>query len=430
MNYEESIIWISSFEKYGMKLGLDRISYICKKLGNPQNNYKIIHVGGTNGKGSVCKFLGSILSFSGFKVGIYISPHLQRFSERFVINNKEISKSDISSLVEKIKPIVEDMNRNGDNPTYFEILTAMAFQYFNDQKVEFAVIEVGLGGRFDATNIVQPILTIITNVSLEHQVELGKSLEKIAYEKAGIIKKDIPVITASKKEALNIVKNRCKETNSNLIIIDNKKWKRLNDQEFIIKGFLKDYKIKPNIKGFFQGENIALSIFAIENLHMNGVFIPDENIIEGIKIAENPGRMEIISNDPFILLDGAHNISGISALKKTIKTDFTYDKIILIIGILSDKNIEEMLEIIIPLADTIITTKSDNKRAIEPIILKEKIKKINQIKNVTSINQIQKAIDYAKDLAKKDDLILISGSLFTVGNAREYLLKNKEKLLN
>ena len=230
------------------------------------------------------------------------------------------------------------------------------------------------------------------------------------------------MITAAKKEALEIIKTKCKEKKSNLIIIDNKIWKRLHNQEFIINGHLKDYQVKRNIIGFFQGENIALSIFATEILQMNGVFITDENIIEGIKNAENPGRMEIISNNPIILLDGAHNISGMSALKDAIKADFIYDNLILIIGILSDKNIDEMLNIIIPIADIVITTKSDNKRAINPSILKEKIKKMDKCKKVFSIDKIGNAVDQAKNLAKKDDLILITGSLFTVGNARDYLL--------
>lgn len=423
MNYKDAIDWISSFQKHGMKLGLERIRYICKKLGNPQDNYYIIHVGGTNGKGSVCKFIGSILTSAGYKVGIYTSPHLQRFSERFVINDQEISKSDIICLVEIIKPIVEEMIRKGENATYFEIVTAMVFQYFSSQKVDFALIEVGLGGRFDATNIVKPSLTIITNVSLEHQDVLGEDIGKITYEKAGIIKKNIPIITAAKDDAFQIIKEKSKKKNSDLILVDYDRWEKKGKQDYIIHGLLKDYNVKSKMMGEFQGDNIALSIIAIEKLQMKGVFITDDNIREGIINTENPGRIDVISTYPSIILDGAHNISAMEALKNTIENDFEFDKLILIIGILKDKNIDEMLEIIIPITDVVITTKSDNMRAIDPSTLKEKIKKVDPGKNLFSFNEIEKAIDYANNLVKKDDIILITGSLFTVGNARDYLIK-------
>jgi dihydrofolate synthase/folylpolyglutamate synthase len=218
MNFEDCINWLYSFEKFGIKLGLERITYICTKLEDPQNNYKIIHVGGTNGKGSVSKFLESILVKSGHNVGVYTSPHLQRFSERFVVNNEEISESELVLLIEKVKPIVDDMVVNNNTPTFFEIVTAMAFQYFKDKKVEFAIIEVGLGGRFDATNIVNPMITIITNVSLDHQDRLGNKIEDIAFEKAGIIKSEIPVITAATGTALDIIKKISEEKNSDIYV--------------------------------------------------------------------------------------------------------------------------------------------------------------------------------------------------------------------
>ncbi|MCK5636678.1 MAG: bifunctional folylpolyglutamate synthase/dihydrofolate synthase, partial [Thermoplasmatales archaeon] len=197
MNYEETIEWLYSFEKFGIKLGLERITHICKKLGNPQKNYKVIHVGGTNGKGSVCRFLQSILTLNGYKVGVYTSPHLQRFTERFIIDNNEMLKGDVVKLIEKIKPIIDDMLKKENTPTFFEIVTAMAFLCFKDKNVDFAIVEVGLGGRFDATNIVEPIVSVITNVSLEHQDRLGDKIDDIAFEKAGIIKDNIPVITGA-----------------------------------------------------------------------------------------------------------------------------------------------------------------------------------------------------------------------------------------
>ena len=246
MNFKDCIDWLNSFEKYGIKLGLDRIKHICKILGNPQDCYKIIHVGGTNGKGSVCKFLETILVKNGYIVGTYTSPHLQHFSERIVVNKNQISENEIIKLVEKIKPIVNRMIDDNETPTYFEIVTSIAFQYFKEKNVDYAIIEVGLGGRFDATNIVNPIVSVITNVTYDHQNILGDDIKDIAFEKAGIIKKDIPVVTAATGEALNVIKKVAIENNSNVNIIDNN-WKLVNakqdPKEFIIKGSIKDYKI-------------------------------------------------------------------------------------------------------------------------------------------------------------------------------------------
>ena len=423
MNYDESIDWLYSFEKFGIKLGLERIIHICKELGNPQKNLKIIHVGGTNGKGSVCRFLQSILSLNGYKVGVYTSPHLQRFSERFLIDNKEISQNDVALLSEKIKPIIDEMVKNNYTPTFFEIVTAMAFQYFSDIKVDYAIIEVGLGGRYDATNIVDPIITVITNVSLEHQNILGKNIEDIAFEKAGIIKKSIPVTTATDGKTLDIIQKVATENNSPITIVDNSSWKKTSGgidwQGFLINGSLKDYNVKTLIPGEFQGKNIAVSLSTIETLQMNGIYITDESIIEGIEKTTNPGRMEIVSFEPIILLDGAHNIDGIKSLKKTLKDDFVYERLNLVFGILSDKNVQEMLDIITPIADTIILTKSHNNRACSPSKLKEMITE----RDVVVMDEISKAIDYAKKISNKQDLICITGSLFTVGESKDYLDK-------
>ena len=198
MDFEETLDWLYGFQKFGIKLGLERINHIAKELGDPQKKYKLIHVGGTNGKGSVCKFLESVLSSSGYNVGVYTSPHLQHISERIVVGNNRITDDELILLVNKIKPIVDGMLEKENVPTFFEVFTALAFQYFSDKNVDFAVIEVGLGGRYDATNIVDPAISIITNVSLEHQNVLGKNIEKIAFEKAGIIKINVSVINASK----------------------------------------------------------------------------------------------------------------------------------------------------------------------------------------------------------------------------------------
>jgi len=425
MNSDEAYSWINSFERFGIKLGLERIGILAEKLGNPQKNYKVIHIAGTNGKGSVCKYSASILATSGYSVGVYTSPHLQRFSERITVDNEEIADDDIVSLIKKIKPIVEKMS---DKPTYFEITTTMAFQYFSDKKIDFAVIEVGLGGKYDATNIVDPMVSVITNISLEHTDILGKTIKDIALQKAGIIKDDVAVVTSAKDDALKVIKEVSKEKNSQVYIIDEKSWKRLysdtKGQEFTIKGDLTDYSVKTSMLGKYQGENIALSIVSVENLQTKGVYIPETSIIDGIAKATNPGRLEVIRHKPLILLDGAHNPGGMQTLRAALDDDFDYEKLILVLGILADKDIGSMLSTIVPAADTIVVTKSHNSRACEPSKLKEMIEKLDCGKKVVVEDWIPDAIKYAESIAKKNDLICIAGSLFTVGEAREYLVEN------
>ena len=422
MNYKEAISWLNSFQRFGIKLGLERIKYICKKLGNPQDKYQIIHVGGSNGKGSVCQFLKSILCINGYRVGVYTSPHLQSLSERFVVDGKEISEKEIVSLVEKIKPIVDEME---DIPTFFEVTTAMAFQYFSDRKVEYAIIEVGLGGRFDATNIVNPLVSVITNVSLEHQDRLGKKIEDISFEKAGIIKKNVAVVTAASGKALEVIKKKLIENNNSAIFVNKNFYEKISGgidwQKYLIHGVLKDYSLRIQMPGTFQGENLAVAIATVEALQRNGVFITDESIVKGAECTKHIGRMEIFGFNPVLLLDGAHNIAAIRALKDSIKKDFAFRKLILVIGILSDKNIDEMLEIITSVADLVIVTKSSNERACNQVVLKDKVLKAGFKKEIIVKEKLNDAIAYAKSVAKKDDLILITGSLFTVGDAR-YIL--------
>jgi len=422
MNYEQAMDWLNGFQRFGIKLGLERIKILCERLGNPQKNYRVVHVGGTNGKGSVCRCLGSILTAAGYKTGVYLSPHLQRFTERFLINDEEISEEEIVDLVKKIKPIILEMQKQKETPTYFEIVTAMCFQHFKNEKVDFAVIEVGLGGRFDATNIVKPEVCVITNVSLEHQDRLGKTIGDIAFEKAGIIKNNIPVVTGAADTGLDVIKKIALEKKSEVITITDDDYKRttgnLNGQIFLIHGKIKDYNVKTKMIGEFQGFNIGLAVMAVEQLQMNGLFLTDENIYDGVLNTSIPGRMEITSQDPFVLLDGAHNIEGIRVLVDAIKKDFICDRLILVLGSLSDKNIREMVEIIAPISDVIIVTRSSNPRACNSKKLKKIVLEVVPDKEVIIRDKILDAVNYAKSISKNEDLICVTGSLFTVAEAK------------
>lgn len=425
MTIEAFSNWLNSYHKFGVKLDLSRIKHICKELNHPQKSYKIVHVGGTNGKGSACRYLYSILKESGYKTGIYTSPHLERFSERIIVNNKEISEIELNKIFNKIRPIVDEMIKKEMTPTYFEIVTAIAFLYFKIKNVDIAVIEVGLGGRFDATNIVKPVLSVICNVSMEHQDRLGDTLEKISFEKAGIIKKNIPVVTSAKNKALKVIKNVSKEKNSKVYEINESNWKRTyknsKSQIFTINFLDITIDVKTKILGYIQGENIALAIASIFVLQNYGFKIDNKSIEKGVFNTKNPGRMEIVSTKPVILLDGAHNPEGIKKLKESLENDFKFNRLILIIGILEDKKYIDMLETIVPICDIVVTTKSKNKRSLSPYTLKREVEFVDYKKTVIPFETIDKAVLYAKGEAGIKDMVCICGSLFTVGEARSFL---------
>jgi dihydrofolate synthase/folylpolyglutamate synthase len=426
ISYPDAIEWLYSFDKYGWIFGLERITFLLEQLGNPHRELKVIHVGGTNGKGSVCKYISSILQKAGYTVGLYLSPHIERFSERIVVNDKEIPGTDLAMLVAQVRPFVEDMKQNENTPTFFEIVTTLAFLYFKDRTVDYAVVEVGLGGRFDATNVVTPLVSVITNISLEHTDILGKDIASIALEKSGIIKEQIPVITAATQQARETIEHVAKEQNAPLTAIEHTMWKRISFMEgyqvFVIHGSFKDYTVKTLLLGMHQGENIAVAIAAVEHLQMNGVYVTDNDILDGVADTTYPGRMEIVTENPFILLDGAHNPDGMRMLAKTIQEDFSSHRLILILGVLKEKDIKTMVSTITPLSDVIIVTKSTNPRASDPLQLKQTIESVDPNKKIYVEASIPGAIDHAKRMAKQNDMICVSGSLFTVGEARRYLL--------
>jgi len=428
--FQDACDWLSGFEKYGWVFGLERITLLLERLGNPHQKLKSIHVAGTNGKGSVCKYVSSILQKAGYSVGLYLSPHVERFSERISINNQEISHEDFAMLVTQVKPIVEELKQQNNTPTFFEIVTVLAFLHFKRCSVDYAVVEVGLGGRFDATNVVHPIVSVITNISLEHTDILGKDLATIASEKAGIIKAGVPVVTAAREIARGTIENVARERNVPLVCIDQENWKRTSHQqrtqEFLVHGSFKDYTVKTSMLGHHQGENIALAIAAVEQMQMGGVYLTDADIQDGIAVAAHPGRMEIVSEKPLILLDGAHNPAGMSMLSHTLQEDFSSYRIILVLGVLKDKDIKTMVSTIVPISDVVIVTRAGNPRAADPQVLKETIEEFDSKKTIVVEDTVARAVDHAKRIGKQKDMICVSGSLFTVGEARTYVLSRNK----
>ncbi len=417
MEYGSVLHELYSLDIKKWTLGLDRIEDLLKKLNNPEKNLKCIHVAGTNGKGSVCAMIHSILMDAGYKVGLYTSPHLKRFNERIRINNSLISDKDIVKHYLKVKKHV-------DGQSFFEITTAMAFLYFFEQKVDFVVLEVGMGGRLDATNVVAPLVSIITNIGLEHTQFLGNTLEKIAYEKAGIIKEGVTTIASAEGIALVAIKKISNERKSPLIIIDKNKMKikkiksgnagyKANESKnaFIKNYWAFDYGSYKNLalglNGRFQAYNATMALEAIKVLKNNcKVKVSEKNIANGLKNVKWPGRLQFLEKN--ILIDCAHNPHGFSVLAKELR-DFDYKKLTVILGFSNDKDIKKISKIVNPLVRGVILTKSSNERAIEP----EEIKYC--FDNPIIIKNPKKALNYAKKIAKKEDLILIAGSIFLVG---------------
>lgn len=430
MNYQQAIDYIHGIERFGSKPGLARTKELLKHLGSPEKSLKFVHVAGTNGKGSTSAFITGMLQEAGYRVGLYISPFLERFNERIQINRCEIPNNELAILVTQIKSICEEISKTPvGHPTQFEITTALALKYYAEQKVDIVVLEVGLGGRFDATNVIPaPEVAVITTIGFDHQAILGDTLAKIAYEKAGIIKKNSIVITGVKdNESLAVITKRVNEEEATLYAIiknfasKNREFK-LQSQQFTYESLNSDiYDISISLNGIHQIDNACVAIAAVEVLQSKGYKISWQAITEGIKKVKWPGRMEVVAKKPTIILDGAHNTHGTKALAKSMRELKQNKRIITVIGILKDKDFVEMVEHIADLTDYAIITAPDYYRALNINVLAAEAKKL--IKNVRAIAPVTKAIEQAKKIANEDDIILVTGSLYTIGEARSFLTK-------
>lgn len=423
MNYSEAMDYIEDTAKFGMNLGLKRIETLLSNIGSPEKKLRCIHIAGTNGKGSVVSMISSILVEDGFRVGTYISPHLQRFTERIRINNEEISCEDTARLVTSIKPVVDKMIEEGyDHPTEFEIITAVMFKYFEEKKVDFAVIEVGLGGRLDSTNVIDPLMSVITTISYDHMAVLGDTIGKIAYEKAGIIKENGIVVTYPQdKEAMDVIKRVCREKNAALIDAGygdvQLKSYNLDGQVFDMKIDGETYEdLSTGLLGEYQLINALTAITAIRALSKRGIDIPRESIYAGLKNVKWPGRIEVISKDPIVVIDGAHNVQGIQSLTESVNKYFHYKSIILVAGVLKDKQVDKMCKIIMPLCSAIIATEPKSSRAMPADELCRIARKY--CSDTTSCPDIEDAYYAGLKKVGRGDLLLFCGSLYMIGAVR------------
>ncbi len=427
MNYNEAMEYIENTARFGMNFGLERILKILEYLDNPQNKIKCIHIGGTNGKGSTTAMISSILIEEGYKVGMYTSPYLEEFEERIQINGENIKKEELASIVTEVKEAILKVSAlNLGDPTQFEIITALMFYYFAKENVDYAVVEVGLGGRLDATNVINPVLVVLTSISLDHMNILGNTIEEITKEKVEIIKKGSRVVSYPQhRKVLEIIRNKCKELDCSLTAVKSDDVKKVvidKDsfiQEIIVDVLNKTYDIKLPLIGEHQILNCAVCLNAIEELKNIGVIIKDSSISTGLSKVKWIGRMEVLKNNPLVVIDGAHNIDGIEKLKASVDKYLNYNKLILIVGILGDKEVDKMLDVITDKATYVVVTEPHNYRAESSRVLYEKVNE----KGITSFNieDYKEAYEKALSLAKSDDLILVCGSLYMIGDMRKVI---------
>jgi len=418
--YQQSLDYLYSLEKFGMIFGLTQVERILNAIGNPHREIQAIHIGGTNGKGSTAAMMGSILQKEGYRVGVYTSPHLIRFTERIKVNGKEIEEEEVAALAEWMKKEIEAA---GITPpfTFFDFTTAMALYYFKQKLVDLAVLEVGLGGRLDSTNVVDPLISIITNIAKDHEEYLGKSILKIAGEKTGIIKKGRPLITAATQpQVLRLFSKICKENRSPYFRVGKEfRYVRAEDGDFDYEGLnRKLWSIHLNLRGFHQVINATTALGAMEVLEDLGYRVSTDAMVDGLKEVDWPGRLEMVSFSPRVILDGAHNPAGALVLKESLGKEFQYQHLVLLIGIMKDKDIQSMLDLLAPLADHIILTKPHTDRAAPPVLLKKALGQNG--KKAEIAEDLKQAVERGLSLAQKEDLLCITGSLYTVGEARAY----------
>ena len=433
MTYQEALDRIHSFQKFGSKLSLDRMTRLMELLGNPQDSMKVIHIAGTNGKGSVCRYLYSVLQENGYKAGLYTSPFLERFTERVEYNGAEISEKDLVCYTERVLKTVELMLTEGmESPTEFELITAIAFLYFAEQDIDFLVLEVGLGGTGDSTNMVKsPAASVITSISFDHMEYLGDTLEKIAAEKAGIIKDGSPVIFNIEDEKAAGVISR---------IADSKGCRKYDVQSVereVINKSIDGYTFSTVIEGTeYAGVTISMigdhqignAICALTALEVmkqkNLIKLEKDKLYSGFRKAKQTGRFEILQRNPYVIIDGAHNEAGADALRMVLAEHFSGKRILMVTGMLADKKIDKLLDQFEMIAENFIATEPDNPRKLPASDLCFQI--MERGKNCTVMKDPEDACRYADSVAASYDVILYAGSLYLIGKVRGLLIHEKE----
>jgi dihydrofolate synthase/folylpolyglutamate synthase len=419
--YQASLDFLYSLEKFGMIFGLTQVKKILEAIGSPDTSIPSIHIGGTNGKGSTAAMMASILQKEGYRVGLYTSPHLIRFTERIKVNGKEIEEEDVVRLTGWMRERIEAA---GMTPpfTFFDFTTAMALLYFSQRVVDLTILEVGLGGRLDSTNVVDPLLSIVTNVEKDHEDVLGKTILKIAGEKGGIIKKGRPFITAATQpRVLRLFSEICSEKGAPYFRVGKDFHStRVGERDFHYEGLhRKLWGVKLNLSGPHQVTNATTALGAMEVLEESGYTVSTQAMMEGLRAVEWPGRLESVSSSPRVILDGAHNPAGAVVLRESLEREFRFRHLILLIGILKEKDIKGILHTLAPLADHIILSQPRVERAASVASLREALGQNGTKAEI--VEDLHEAITRGISLTGEEDLLCITGSLYTVGEAKAFL---------
>lgn len=428
MNFEEATEFLRNLTKFGFNFGLGRIEELLKRLGSPHQKLQVIHISGTNGKGSTLTMTAGILQAKGYKVGTFTSPHLHSYCERYKINGTDISRERIAELLTRLRPHLEKMVAEGfEHPTEFEVSTALGFVHFYEEKVDFLVLEVGLGGAIDSTNVVTPLVSVITNVAMDHMDYLGNTITEIATVKAGIIKPGMPVVTAADEpDAIKVIRETSQNNKCRLVEVGRDViWKivrsSVEGQEFDLRTVQNSYKgLLIRLIGHHQIVNAATAVAAVEALAEHGYFFEDEIIRAGLAKAVWPARLELVRADPRVLLDGAHNLHGSIALKKALTEVFSYRNLILVFGMLGDKEREKVVAQLAPLAKAVVITKPNSPRAGDWQKIADEVRKFAG--EVYLIEDIHSAVQKGMSLAGPEDLVCVTGSLYMVAEAREMFI--------
>lgn len=423
MNIQQALDYMLTPGGPKTRLGLERITELMKKLGDPQKQLRFIHVAGTNGKGSTCAMLASILTKAGYTTGLYTSPHLLRVNERMKINGVDISDEELIELAERVKPVTDWME---DEPTEFERITAMAFMYFQQRKCDVVVLEVGLGGRLDSTNVIDaPDAAVITHIALEHTQILGDTLKKIAVEKAGIIKKNTPVaLYGQSREVEQTVQKICTEKGGRLWVSD---LKQLKVERCSLNGQNVSYRARQNLQlpllGEHQAYNMALTLDTVDLLvRKRGYHISDEAIREGLACVTWPGRLEVLRESPVVLVDGAHNPDGVQQLATAMKQYAPGQEVTFVMGVMADKDYMEMAGMVAPYARQFITVAPEYHRALDARSLRETIERELNVPARCG-GSVRQGLELALTESKPEDTIVIFGSLYQVGEVRAWFGK-------
>jgi dihydrofolate synthase / folylpolyglutamate synthase len=413
IEYSDALSYLYGLEKFGMVFGLENIKWLLSLIDNPHSRLKTVHIGGTNGKGSVASMLSHILKEAGYTVGKYTSPHLVSFQERITVNEEEITEKEVSELTETIKKKVEKENK-GKLFTFFDFTTALAFEHFSRKKTDISIIEVGLGGRLDSTNVIEPLISIVTNVSYDHMEQLGENISDITKEKAGIIKGNTPVITAAQGVSAQIIEATAESFNSPVYRLHRDFfYDKTGDQMMSYRGIGKNINnISINLMGDHQFDNGAISLCAAEVLSSSGFNIDDDSLHKGLSCIKWQGRLEVVKENPTIILDGAHNADSAHVLAEFFKSHYRDKKKILIFGVMKDKDYRKIIEKIVPFTDTVILTRPATERALLPSEME------GYVKNPFITEDVRSALIKAKTVADKNSLILITGSFYTIGEAK------------